>query len=183
MVRGRRDQARARRGRAQEGHEVDGLLEARDVREALVERDDEQEREQHLDAGQRHAQLTEQLLEVAIEPFLLGLVTSRVLSVRCAHAEERSPPAGRRRAGSRCYLELDLDEPDLEREELAREDRLDEPDLARLDEPERDALARDEPERVALARDEPERLDEPDRERLDAEPDRALLARGRAARA
>jgi len=74
-------------------------------------------------------------------------------------------------------LELDLDEPDLAREELAREDRLDEPDLARLAEPERVALALDEPERDALARDEPERLDELDRERLDAEPDRELLAR------
>jgi hypothetical protein len=64
-------------------------------------------------------------------------------------------------------LERDLDEPDLEREELAREGRVDEPDLARLDEPERDALVRDEPER----------LDELDRERVDAEPDRELAAR------
>ena len=70
----------------QQGYEVEGVLEARDVREALVERDDEQEREQHLDARQRDAQLPEQLLEVAIEPLLLGLVAAGVLSLRGVHA-------------------------------------------------------------------------------------------------
>jgi hypothetical protein len=111
---------------------------------------------------------------------------------------KRGPPAERRRAGSRGYLELDLEEePDRDdlledvRERLDAEperafvERLeDEPERAlvdRLDEPERDPpeldLARpDEPDR-----DPPEldlaRPDEPDRERLDAEPERALLAR------
>ena len=37
----------------------------------------EQEREQHLDAGQRDAQLLEELLEIAVEPLLLGLVSAR----------------------------------------------------------------------------------------------------------
>jgi hypothetical protein len=81
MVRGRGDQARAGRSRAQQGYEVDRLLEAGDVRKALVEGDDEQEREQHLDARQRDAQLAEQLLEVTVEPFLLGLVTTGVVAL------------------------------------------------------------------------------------------------------
>ena len=88
------------RGGAQERHEVDRLLEARDVREALVERDDEQEGEQHLDARKRHAQLTEQLLEVAIEPLLLGLVVVVVLPLRRVHALiiGARPPDGSGRA-------------------------------------------------------------------------------------
>ena len=69
------------RGRAQESHEVDRLLKARDVRKALVERHDEQEREQHLNTRECNAELTEKLLEVAIEPLLLSL-----LAVLSAHA-------------------------------------------------------------------------------------------------
>jgi hypothetical protein len=106
-----------------------------------------------------------------------------------------------RRAGTRCYLELDLDDPRLEdeRERLEAEperafverldderalvERLDEPepDLARLDEPERDELARDEPDPDFARLDEPDpdfaRVDDPERERLDAEPERELFAR------
>jgi hypothetical protein len=97
---------------------------------------------------------------------------------------ERLPP-------ERAFVARLEDEP-----ERALVDRLDddperdplELDFARLEEPERDALAREEPEREPLdfARLEPperdeverERLDAvPDRERLDAEPDRELLAR------
>jgi hypothetical protein len=90
---------------------------------------------------------------------------------------ERLPP-------ERAFVERLEDEP-----ERALVDRLDddperdplELDFARLDEPERDELARDEPDREELERDPLElglaRLDEPERERLDAEPDRELLAR------
>ena len=80
VVRGGRDQTRTCRRRTQEGHEVDRLLKARDVRKALVERHDEQEREQHLNTRECKAQLTEKLLEVAIEPLLLGLLAPRVLA-------------------------------------------------------------------------------------------------------
>src|SRR4029079_8898963 len=47
VVGGGGDQAGGGAGRQQQRDEVDRPLEARDVREALVERDDEQEREQH----------------------------------------------------------------------------------------------------------------------------------------
>ena len=50
VVRGGRDQAGGGRGGQQQGDEVDRPLEARDLGEALVERHDEQEREQHLHA-------------------------------------------------------------------------------------------------------------------------------------
>ena len=94
VVRGGRDQARAGRRGAQEGHEVDRPLEARDVRKALVERHDEQEREQHLNTRERNAQLTEKLLEVAIEPLLLGLVAARVLAaLKRPWGGRGSPPA------------------------------------------------------------------------------------------
>ena len=51
MVNGRRDEERRRTRGQQKRYEVDRLLEVRDVRETLVERHHEQEREQHLDAG------------------------------------------------------------------------------------------------------------------------------------
>ena len=93
-MRGGRDQARTCRRRAQEGHEVDRLLKARDVRKALVERHDEQEREQHLNTRECKAQLTEKLLEVAIEPLLLGLLAPRVLAPLTRPCGGRvSPPA------------------------------------------------------------------------------------------
>ena len=68
------DQQRRRDRGEQQGHEVDLLLEAGDFREVLLERDREQEGEQDLDAGQRDAQLLQELAEVAVEAFGLALV-------------------------------------------------------------------------------------------------------------
>ncbi len=62
-----------RRGE-QQGDEVGGLLKVRDVGEALVEGDHEQEGEQHLNAGQGDAELAQKLLQIAVEPLGLGLV-------------------------------------------------------------------------------------------------------------
>ena len=45
--------------------------------EVLLERDREQEGEEDLDAGQGDPQLLQQLAEVAVEAFLLGLVAAR----------------------------------------------------------------------------------------------------------
>ena len=73
-----RDQQHRRDRRAEQRPEVDVLLEGGDFREVLLERDREQEGEEDLDAGQRHPQLLQQLAEVAIKAFVLGLVTPRV---------------------------------------------------------------------------------------------------------
>ena len=47
--------------------------------EPLGERHGEQEGEQHLDAGQRDAELVEQLDQLAVEPFALGLLAGAVV--------------------------------------------------------------------------------------------------------
>ena len=55
------DQQHGREEREQKGHEVQLPVETADSAEALIERRDEQEREQDLDSGQRDAQLARQL--------------------------------------------------------------------------------------------------------------------------
>jgi hypothetical protein len=63
------------RGRGREQRdEVHVALEVRDLGEALLERDREQEGEQHLHARHRDTQLVEELVELAIEPLVLGLL-------------------------------------------------------------------------------------------------------------
>src|SRR4029453_2528266 len=61
-------------GREQQHHEIEVALELRERGEPLRERDREQEREQHLDAGQGHPQLAEELIEVAADSLGFGLV-------------------------------------------------------------------------------------------------------------
>ena len=91
MVGGGRDQHRRRDRGADQGREVDVLLEVGDLREALLERDREQEGEEDLDAGQGDAQLLQQLAEVAVEAFLLGLVAAGLASADPDRARFRSP--------------------------------------------------------------------------------------------
>ena len=55
-------------------HDVDVALQVGEDREALLERDGQQEGEEDLDAGLGDAQLLQLLAEVAIDPFGLGLV-------------------------------------------------------------------------------------------------------------
>jgi hypothetical protein len=76
MARGRRDQADGGGGDQQQGDEVDGLLEVGDRRPALLEGKNQQEREQHLDPGEHHPELLQQLHQVAVEALLLGLVAA-----------------------------------------------------------------------------------------------------------
>ena len=63
---------RAERGERQRG-EVRVFLQVVDAPEGLRERRDQQEPEQHLHAGQRHAQLVEQLDQLAVEVLLIRL--------------------------------------------------------------------------------------------------------------
>src|SRR5918992_1229675 len=76
VVRGGGDQADCGRRRAEQGGEEHRLLELRHVGETLVERHDQQEREQHLHPRQSDAQLPQHLLEVAVEPLRLGLLAT-----------------------------------------------------------------------------------------------------------
>jgi hypothetical protein len=69
-------QAYAGEHRRQQRHVVDVPLEGRDVDPPLLKRHDEQEREQELDPRNRHAQLLQELLEVAVEPLFLALSPS-----------------------------------------------------------------------------------------------------------
>ena len=74
VIGGRRDEERRRdRGRQQRA-EVHVLLELGHLREALLERDREQEREEDLHARHRDAQLLQELVELAVEALVLGLV-------------------------------------------------------------------------------------------------------------
>src|SRR3954447_21781887 len=73
VCRGGRDEAGGRDSRGEQRHVEDAALEARELREPLRERDREQECEEDLDAGERHAQLVEQLDHLAI-PLALLLV-------------------------------------------------------------------------------------------------------------
>src|SRR4030095_12278540 len=63
--------------RRDERDEVRVLLTVADVREAVRERDGEQEREQHLAAGERDAELVQKLDQLAVEPLVLILVGHR----------------------------------------------------------------------------------------------------------
>jgi hypothetical protein len=90
VVDGGRDQEGGGAGGEQQRHEVDRLLEVRDVREALVERHHEQEREQHLHPGNRDPKLLEELHQVAVEPLPLGFVPTRA-RLPIGHAPEGIP--------------------------------------------------------------------------------------------
>ena len=73
VERRRRDQEdRATHG-AEERHHVHVLLEVGDPLEPLGERHREQEREQHLHAGERDPQLVQELDQLTVNSFLLGL--------------------------------------------------------------------------------------------------------------
>src|SRR5439155_14914089 len=63
--------------REQQRAQIQRSLEAAHRAEALVEGRDEQEREQHLNARQRDAQLPEQLVQVAVVALELRLVAKR----------------------------------------------------------------------------------------------------------
>ena len=71
VVRARRDQEDGARQRAEQRHHVRVLLQVGHLREALRERDGEQEGEEHLHAGKRHAQLVEELDQLAVDPLLV----------------------------------------------------------------------------------------------------------------
>ena len=74
VVRARRDQEHgAGKGAEQRDHER-VALQVRRLLEALRKRDGEQEGEQHLDAGERHPQLVEELDQLAVDPLLVRLL-------------------------------------------------------------------------------------------------------------
>jgi hypothetical protein len=73
---GRGDQTHRGERRGQQRDQVDPLAKRVQLDPALVERHDEQEREQDLDPGESHAQLREQLEQVAIEALLDALVAA-----------------------------------------------------------------------------------------------------------
>ena len=60
--------------RAEEREEVHVLLEVGRLGEALGEGDAEQEREEHLHAGQGHAELVQELDQLPVQALLLALV-------------------------------------------------------------------------------------------------------------
>ena len=69
-----RDQEGRGDGGAEEGDEVHVALHLRDVAPAVRERDDEQEGEQHLDAGKRDPELVQELDQLAVEVVLAPLL-------------------------------------------------------------------------------------------------------------
>jgi len=73
VVRRWRDQQRRRAGGAQEGQEVDVLLQVGHAPEALGEGHPEQEREENLDARERDPQLVQELDQLPVETFILAL--------------------------------------------------------------------------------------------------------------
>ena len=83
------------RADADQHPEVELLLEVAEVVEALGERNGEQEGEQDLHPRQRHAQLLQQLREVAVRPLLRG-VSSRPL-----------PGSGPPRKAQECLTAID----------------------------------------------------------------------------
>jgi len=74
MVRGGGDQQDRRYRGREEGDEEDVALELGDARPAVRERDGEQEREQHLHAGEHDAELVEELDQLAVEIVLVALL-------------------------------------------------------------------------------------------------------------
>ena len=95
----RRDQQDRCEQREQQRAQVQRSLETAHRAEALVEGCDEQEREQHLNARQRHAQLPEQLVQVAVVALELRLVAKRRKPQSVARARFR---AGRVELWGRC---------------------------------------------------------------------------------
>ena len=73
VVRARRDQERRGERRAQERGEVDAAVAGPELAEAPLEREHEQEGEEHLHARERDAQLVEKLDELAVEAFVVVL--------------------------------------------------------------------------------------------------------------
>jgi hypothetical protein len=67
MLGGGRDRAHRCKRSEHERYEIDSALEASDMSEAGVERDDQQKREENLYAGDDDAQLACELLEIAVE--------------------------------------------------------------------------------------------------------------------
>jgi hypothetical protein len=61
---------------AEEGREVESALEVADGAESLVQRRDQQEGEQHLNARQRDAQLAHALVEIAVVPLEFGFAAT-----------------------------------------------------------------------------------------------------------
>ncbi len=70
MVCGRSYQERDRAGRAAQAGEIDVSADLAELPECLLERHDQEEREQHLDSGQGDAQLIQKLDELPIHAFL-----------------------------------------------------------------------------------------------------------------
>src|SRR4051794_10161482 len=77
VVSGRGDQQDRGDRRTAQRHEIDVLLERGGGVEPLLERDGQEEREEHLHAGERDAQLPEELGEIAVYPLVLGLLAPR----------------------------------------------------------------------------------------------------------
>ena len=73
VIGARRDQEDGAGKCAEQRHHVRVLLQVGHLRETLGERDGEQEREEHLHAGERHPQLIEQLDQLAVDPLLVAL--------------------------------------------------------------------------------------------------------------
>ncbi len=74
VIRARRDQEDGAGKRAEQRHHVRVALQVGHLLEALGERDGEQEGEEHLHAGERHAQLVEELDQLAVDPLLVRLL-------------------------------------------------------------------------------------------------------------
>ena len=77
VVRARGDQEDGSGERAQQRHHVRVSLQLGHLLEALAERHREQEGEEHLHAGERHAQLVEELDQLAVDPLLVRLLRHR----------------------------------------------------------------------------------------------------------
>src|SRR5512132_3480016 len=81
MLCGRSNEADGRNGGAHQRYEEDVLLEGIDLLKAGREGKGEQEREQDLDAGQRHPKPLQQLTELPVDPLLGALARAWIL--RC----------------------------------------------------------------------------------------------------
>jgi len=76
---------------------VDVLVERRGRLEALLERHRQEEREQHLHAGQRDTKLAEQLGEVAVDALVVGLLATGCAGgdlLELRHGDEHHPHRG-----------------------------------------------------------------------------------------
>ena len=84
-----RDRADGGQRRKEQGDDVHSPLESPDVSESGVERDDQQERKQHLHTGDDDAQLARQLLQIPVYPLQRRLAAS----LRRCQSAERVPSA------------------------------------------------------------------------------------------